>query len=168
VGTVFVVMGVSGCGKSLIGEKLAIHLKLNFVEGDDFHSVQNKQKMANGIALNDHDRYLWLKSLNQILTNSTKPMIVACSALKRSYRAILRDHNHKTIFIHLDGSREVLKSRLDGRKDHFFSPSLLDDQLSTLEILDSQENGFVVNIDQEQKKIIAEIETTLNDMKILK
>ena len=160
-------MGVSGCGKSFIGQKLAHKLSFTFVDGDDFHSAQNKQKMVNGIPLNDQDRLSWLNQLRDLFSNAQNPTILACYALKKSYREILCDHSDDTIFIHLRGSQEVLQVRLATRKDHFFNPSLLYDQLATLEPLQPDERGFSIKIDQNWEKIIAEIEMKLNDVKTL-
>ena len=156
-------MGVSGCGKSFIGQRLADKYNFTFADGDDYHSEQNKLKMAKGIPLDDQDRMSWLNQLRDLLSHAQNPTILACSALKKSYREILCDHSHDTIFIHLSGSRQVLKDRLTARRDHFFNPSLLDDQLATLEPLDEDELGFSINIEQKWEKIIAEIETKLND-----
>jgi len=156
-------MGVSGCGKSFIGQKLANQLNFAFADGDDFHSDHNKQKMANGTPLNDQDRLSWLNQLRDLLSNIQKPTILACSALKKSYREILCDHSHDTILIHLTGSQKVLQDRLATRKDHFFNPSLLHDQLTTLEPLHPDEKGFSIKIEQNWEKIIAEIITKLND-----
>ncbi len=161
-------MGVSGCGKSFIGQKLADQLNFGFVDGDDFHSDQNKQRMGNGIPLNDQDRLSWLNQLQSLLSNVQKPTILACSALKKNYREILGDHSHDTVFIHLIGSQEVLQDRLATREDHFFNPSLLNDQLTTLESLQPEEKGFSIKIEQNWEKIIAEIETKLNDIKSIK
>ena len=158
-------MGVSGCGKSFIGQKLAKQLNFVFTDGDDFHSDHNKQKMANGTPFNDHDRLSWLNKLRDLLSNAQNPTILACSALKKSYREILCDHSHDTILIHLTGSQKVLHDRLLTRKDHFFNPSLLYDQLATLEPLQPDERGFSIQIEQKWEKIIAEIEMKLNDVK---
>ena len=158
-------MGVSGCGKSFIGQKLATQLNFEITDGDDFHSDQNKQKMGNGIPLNDQDRLSWLNQLRDLLSNIQKPTILACSALKKSYREILRDHSHDTVFIHLTGSQKILQDRLATRNDHFFNPALLYDQLATLEPLQTDEKGFSIKIEQKWEKIIAEIETKLNDVK---
>ena len=160
-------MGVSGCGKSFIGQKLANQSNFAFVDGDDFHSVENKQKMANGIPLNDQDRLSWLNQQRDFLSKVQKPTILACSALKKNYRQILCDHSHDTVLIHLTGSQKVLQDRLATRKDHFFNPSLLYDQLATLEPLQPDEKGFSVKIEQKWEKIIAEIKLNLNDIETL-
>jgi len=141
-------MGVSGCGKSTIGKLVAAHFGLTFIEGDDFHPPENVTKMAAGEPLNDTDRQPWLKALGEVLAKAESPLetgsgnknpkpvgaVLACSALKQSYRDTLQNAlKGKLYIIWLDGSREVLLSRLQSRKDHFFPPHLLDSQLTTLE-----------------------------------
>ena len=157
-------MGVSGCGKSFIGQKLAKQLNFSFADGDDFHSNQNKDKMHRGLPLKDADRLTWLHELQAFLGGSDRSTILACSALKRSYRDILQAHSRQTIFIHLTGSHHLLQERLEGRRGHFFHPALLEDQLATLESLQTDEKGFSVKIEQSWQKIIAEIETRLKDI----
>ena len=158
-------MGVSGCGKTLIGKKLAKKLAYQFIEGDDYHSLENKKKMESGQALDDMDREGWLASLEECLSESEQSVVLSCSALKRKYRKILNRNPYNTIFIHLDVTKNTLEDRLNVRKGHFFNPALLQDQLNTLEGLDSSENGFSVNSDQNPEKIIADILSKLNDKK---
>ena len=158
-------MGVSGCGKTLIGKKLAQNFKCQFIEGDDFHSVKNKKKMESGFALNDKDRAGWLTSLKNCLSELDERVVLSCSALKRKYRTILSCNPHNTIFIHLDVTKHTLEDRLNVRKGHFFNPSLLQDQLNNLQELDASENGFSVNSEQNSEKIIADILSKLNDKK---
>ena len=163
--TVLILMGVSGCGKTLIGKKLAKELGCQFIEGDDYHSAENKRKMERGIGLNDMDRQGWLISLRDSLSESSGLAILSCSALKRSYRNILRENSNKTVFIHLGLAQKKLDDRLKSRRGHFFNPSLLQDQLNTLEGLDPSEIGFTINSDQNTEKIIADILSKLNDKK---
>ena len=163
--TVLILMGVSGCGKTLIGKKLAQNFKCQFIEGDDFHSVKNKKKMESGFALNDKDRAGWLTALKNCLSEMEERVVLSCSALKRKYRKILCEHPHNTIFIHLDVAYNKVEERLKNRKGHFFNPSLLQDQLNILEVLDAGETGFMVNSDQNSEKIIADILSKLNDKK---
>jgi carbohydrate kinase (thermoresistant glucokinase family) len=158
-------MGVSGCGKTLIGKKLAKEFAYQFIEGDDYHSLENKKKMESGQALDDTDRECWLASLEECLSESKESVVLSCSALKRKYRKILSGSPHHTIFIHLDVTKNTLKNRLNVRKGHFFNPLLLQDQLNILEGLDPSENGFSVNSDQNPEKIIADILSKLNDKK---
>ena len=166
--TAFILMGVSGSGKSFIGKSLAKELECDFIEGDDYHSIQNKAKMADGVPLSDEDRFAWLQHLRNILAISKKPTVLTCSALKKSYREKLSDHENQTLFIHLKGETEVIKNRLEGRAGHFFNPVLLHDQLKTLEGLTTDEIGFSVNIVEGSENIIAEIKSRLDDMKLLK
>ena len=163
--TVLILMGVSGCGKTLIGERLSQQVECQFIEGDDYHSLENKKKMGLGLALDDKDRESWLASLQNCISKSHERIVLSCSALKRKYRKILSENPHNTIFIHLDVTKHTLEDRLNVRKDHFFNPSLLQDQLNTFEELDTSENGFSVNSDQNPEKIIADILSKLNDKK---
>ena len=131
-----IVMGVSGSGKTTVGELLAKHLQLPFYDGDDFHSAANVAKMAAGHPLTDADRHDWLASLATHLGQweQDNGAVLACSALKESYRQTLqagvRDHLR---WIFLDGSPELLRSRLEGRQGHYMKASMLDSQLATLE-----------------------------------
>ncbi len=132
-----VIMGVSGCGKSTVGKAVADHTDTPFLDADDFHPQSNRDKMASGIALNDGDRKPWLETLrDEIKTHNDagKNLILACSALKESYRDILRQAGPQVAFVYLHGSRELLLERLNSRSDHFFPPELLDSQLDTLEV----------------------------------
>ena len=158
-------MGVSGCGKTLIGKKLAKELAYQFIEGDDYHALENKKKMESGQGLDDKDRQSWLASLQKCLSESEESVVLSCSALKRKYRKILNENPHHTTFIHLDVTKNTLENRLNVRKGHFFNPALLQDQLNTLERLGPSENGFSVNSDLNPEKIIADILSKLNDKK---
>ena len=149
-------MGVSGCGKTSVGLKLAEELGARFVDGDALHSEANRAKMNAGIPLTDEDRWPWLESVGETL-NSGDQMIVACSALKRVYRDRIRAAAPGTVFVHLHGTREILAERLGGRKGHFFPAALLDSQLEILEPLAADEAGFVVNIDAPLDSIVNEI-----------
>lgn len=133
-----VVMGVSGCGKSLIGSMLAFSLGCTFEDADDFHPPANKEKMSARIPLTDEDRWPWLQALRaRILeVRAQAPCYVqACSALKRVYRDILRgdDTRSELLFVFLRGSKELISARLAARKGHFMPASLLDSQFATLE-----------------------------------
>ena len=150
-----VVMGVSGCGKSTVGKMLASKLSAKFVDGDDLHPEENKAKMAAGIALNDDDRWGWLDSVAATLESADR-VIVACSALKVVYRERIEAASPGTVFVHLSGSRSVLESRLNNRKEHFMPASLLDSQLSTLQPLGPDELGVVIDIDKSIDSIVDE------------
>jgi len=137
-----VVMGVSGCGKSTLGTQLAQSLQRKFIEGDDYHSPQSIEKMKAGHPLNDQDRIPWLKQLAQVLRECNDPAILSCSALKYTYREILRSCTKPFFFIHFALDRDSAYERLTQRTDHFFEPSLLDDQFAQLEPLKPTERGI--------------------------
>lgn len=128
---IIVLMGVSGCGKSAVGQALSKELDIPFYDADDFHSEANKMKMKKGIPLTDGDRKPWLKTLADFMSAHGE-MILACSALKHSYRRILR-FSSEVQFVYLKGSYPLIRSRLEKRKGHFFNPDLLDSQFDTLE-----------------------------------
>lgn len=144
-----VVMGVSGTGKSTVGLALSRRFGLGFVEGDDHHPPANIAKMAAGVPLDDDDRWPWLQQLSMILTTShDAPVVLTCSALRRSYRDVLRADvaGAGVLFVHLAGSREVLLPRMSRRQRHFMPASLLESQLATLEPLEPDEQGVVVDV----------------------
>ncbi|MGO4385449.1 gluconokinase [Specibacter sp. RAF43] len=141
-----VVMGVSGCGKSTVGALVARELGLPFIDGDSLHPAANIAKMAAGTPLDDDDRRPWLSSVGAALASAPRGIVVACSALKRSYRDAIRRHAPGAVFLHLDGSRELLAARLQGRQGHFMPMALLDSQLATLEPLGPDEAGLVVDV----------------------
>jgi gluconokinase len=151
-----VVMGVASCGKTTIGQAIANQLNVPFVEGDRLHGEANVAKMSAGIALTDADRWPWLERVGLALKmqNGT---IASCSALKRSYRKAIAAAAEKPIFfIHLHGTDEVLRQRIEQRKGHFMPASLLASQLATLEIPTAEENAVTINIDQSPEAIIAQ------------
>lgn len=144
-----VVMGVSGSGKTTVGEALAARLGWRFVEGDSFHPPENVAKMSAGIPLDDNDREPWLRALAAEIAKDEaagSPSVVGCSALKRSYRDILRTGAPRVCFVHVHGDHTVLADRLSHRAGHFFPASLLDTQLATLEPLGPDEDGVVVDV----------------------
>ena len=126
-------MGVSGCGKSSLGGALAAALALPFTDADDLHPAANRAKMAAGQPLTDADRWPWLLAVGTVLAKSAG--VVACSALRRSYRDRLRDTAGPVQFLHLVAPREVIAERLAARRGHFMPIALLDSQLATLEPL---------------------------------
>ena len=131
-----IVMGVSGSGKTTIGELLAQHLGQPFYDGDDFHSAANVAKMAAGHPLTDADRHDWLATLARHLGEweAAGGAVLACSALKETYRQTLQAGEQLPLnWVFLDGSRELLEARLQGRHDHYMKASMLDSQLDTLE-----------------------------------
>lgn len=145
----FVVMGVSGAGKSRIGAALARALDCEFVEGDVHHPVRNVEKMSAGHALTDDDRKEWLDALAARLADSIREgtsLVMTCSALKRSYRDILRKAAIDARFIYLKGSEPLLAERITGRTGHFMPRSLLASQLATLEEPEPDEEAWVMDI----------------------
>ncbi|MDO7173842.1 NADP-dependent phosphogluconate dehydrogenase [Mariniflexile sp. AS56] len=158
---VIFLMGVSGCGKSAIGELLSQRLKIPFFDGDDFHPQSNIDKMSLGEPLNDQDRYGWLVTLNklakqQLLNNSC---IIACSALKNSYRELLStDIKNQVKWIHLAGSFNQILERVNKRENHFMSSNLLQSQFDTLEL---PEDAFEVNISMTPEDIVIKTEEFL-------
>lgn len=128
-----VVMGVAGCGKSLCGGELAARLGLPMVEGDDFHPEANVHKMRQGIALTDADRAGWLRQLAAELRACPQGAVLACSALKRSYRDIFRAAVPDVHFLHLTLTQRQALDRVASRTDHFYPPSLVADQFATLQ-----------------------------------
>ncbi|MEO9893054.1 gluconokinase [Aurantibacter sp.] len=132
---VYIVMGVSGCGKSTISQLLAKKLDLPYFDGDDFHPEENVLKMSKGHPLNDGDRQAWLQALNKLAINHrNKGAIIACSALKEQYRDILRTSiNDAMQFIYLEGTFDEINERMQARKGHFMPAGLLKSQFETLE-----------------------------------
>ena len=148
---VYVVMGVSGCGKSTIGQMLADTLELPFYDGDDFHPQSNTSKMASAQKLNDEDRQPWLEILAAEIKNWSKNQgaVLACSALKQKYRDTLTKHSD-CIFIHLQGSKELILGRVQAR-EHFMPPALLKPQFDELQL---PKDAITVNIDLSSGDII--------------
>ena len=143
-----VVMGVSGTGKTSVGEELAEELGCEFVEGDSLHPRRNIEKMEHGTPLTDEDRWPWLQAIAEMVAvrdHEGTSTVVTCSALKRKYRDVLRDAA-PTFFVHLDAPFELLEARMQQRTKHFMPTSLLRSQVDTLEPLDDDEAGAVVDV----------------------
>jgi gluconokinase len=155
-----IVMGVSGSGKSTIAEKLAVRLGWTFEDGDRFHPKSNVEKMSAGHPLTDEDRRPWLQAIaNEIdrVCKAREHTVIACSALKRAYRHILLHGRDDVRFVYLDGTQELIASRLAKRKDHFMPPGLLASQFKTLEPPGADENPVTVSIDAAVEKIVEDI-----------
>ncbi|MBB3297537.1 gluconokinase [Rhizobium sp. BK077] len=146
-----IVMGVSGCGKSSVGEKLAEALHQAFVEGDALHPAANVEKMSKGIPLTDEDRMPWLDLIGEDMQASldkSEGIIVSCSALKRVYRDRLRAAvGGNLFFVYLEGSKALLTKRMGERKGHFMPVSLLESQMATLEVPTGEPGVVTVDID---------------------
>ncbi|MEZ5387085.1 MAG: gluconokinase [Prosthecobacter sp.] len=154
-----IIMGVCGSGKSLVGGLLASKLDATFEDGDDFHPASNKAKMSAGTPLTDEDRWPWYATLRQRIEEMrhvTPIYILACSALKHAYREKLQSHDSpETLrFVLLEGSQELIASRLEQRKGHFMPPALLSSQFATLE---PTPDLIRVSIDRTPDEIAAEI-----------
>lgn len=148
-----VVMGVSGCGKSTVGCQLAKRLGIEYKDGDELHPKENIDKMRSGTPLTDADREPWLGLVGQWLSERDDG-VIACSALKRSYRDIIRKQAPDTFFVHLHGTYEVYLERVQGREGHFMPTSLLDSQFDTLEPLADDEPSVLIDIDQPVEDIV--------------
>jgi gluconokinase len=154
---VAILMGVAGSGKTTIGRLLATALGGSFYDGDDFHPPANVAKMAAGHPLDDADRAPWLAALRMLIDRCLREgetAVIACSALKASYRTLLRPDPAQVRLIYLRGTPELLAERLDHRRDHFLPPTLLASQLATLEI---PTDALTVDIGPAPAEIVAQI-----------
>ncbi|MCW2793235.1 MAG: gluconate kinase [Nocardioides sp.] len=149
-------MGVSGSGKSTVGAAVAQRLRVPFADADDLHPPANIAKMTAGHALDDHDRGPWLEAIGEWLAAHPGGAVMSCSALKRAYRDQLRHHAAGVAFLHLEGSREVIGRRQASRPGHFMPASLLTSQFETLEPLQPDEHGLVIDVDQSVDAIVEE------------
>jgi len=159
----WVVMGVSGCGKSTVGQALAARLHVAFVEGDQFHPPANVAKMSAGLPLDDEDRAGWLLALQEELRRAAGRgvgLVVSCSSLKRRYRDLLRAGDPALRFAHLDGPRELIAARMQARHDHYMPPSLLDSQFRDLQPLQADEAGVTLSITLAPDELVARILAT--------
>lgn len=157
---IIVVMGVSGSGKTTIGQLLAERLDLAFAEGDAFHPPANVAKMAAGNPLNDQDRGPWLKTMADLLGTwhaNGSGGVLACSALKRAYRQILAAGGGDVWFVYLQGSMPEIRARLDSRTGHYMPASLLESQFQTLEEPAADENVLAVSIEGTAAEIVTAI-----------
>jgi carbohydrate kinase (thermoresistant glucokinase family) len=156
---ILVVLGVSGSGKSTVGALIARELGVPFVDADSLHPPANVAKMAAGSPLTDDDRWPWLARVSDVLAEAAAAgdgMVVGCSALKRVYRDAIRVGVPGLRFVHLNGTREVLALRTQGRVGHFMPASLLDSQLATLEPLHDDEPGIEVDIAPPVADVVAD------------
>ena len=164
--TVLVVMGVSGCGKTTIARGLAEARGWTLLEGDAFHPASNVAKMQSGTPLTDADRWPWLQAIADAIDACRargESAVVACSALKRAYRAVLIGDRPDVVLVYLRGSRAVIGERLRARKGHFMPPGLLDSQFATLEEPGADENPLVADIGGTPAQIVADIDHQLRE-----
>ncbi|ELR98241.1 gluconokinase [Gloeocapsa sp. PCC 73106] len=155
-----IIAGVSGSGKSTIGKLLGQRLGWDFYDGDDFHPPENIEKISRGIALSDADRQLWLLALKNIINDvlfRQKNAVIACSALKISYRYFLQGNHQNICWIYLKGTYEQILERMKLRQDHFMKPEMLRSQFDILE--EPAINTFVINISHSPDEIIEQIMT---------
>lgn len=155
---IIVIMGVSGSGKTTIGSLLAKELNWKFYDADDFHSISNKEKMSKGIALTDEDRASWLSTLQNLIQTEKGAFVLACSALKDSYRSLLKI-NEQVQFIYLKGSFEQIEQRLSKRKNHYMPVKLLESQFDALE---EPKDVLTIDISNTPETIIQIIRKGLN------
>lgn len=157
----FIIMGVSGSGKSSVADLLAKELACEYFDADNFHPEANVNKMSQGMPLNDTDRQPWLERLHKLIhdtLNKDKSLTLACSALKQSYRNTLKGNLKNVIFVHLDGSFDLINARMQARAGHFMKAEMLKSQFEALE---APKNAITVSIAQPVEKIVARIIETL-------
>ncbi|WP_231427740.1 MULTISPECIES: gluconokinase [Pedobacter] len=161
MGSFIILMGVSGSGKTVIGKALAPKLNAEFIDGDNLHSQRNVDKMAAGIPLTDEDRFDWLNLIAKVGHDHAAhgtTCIIACSALKRKYRDLLRKDNPSMKFIYLKGSYDLIFNRISKRSHQYMPSSLLESQFNTLEEPQEDEQDiFEVSIDQEISAIVEDV-----------
>ena len=160
--SILVIMGVSGSGKTTIGQLLSAELICSFIDGDDFHPPVNIKKMSSGEALTDEDRWPWLEILTdkiQEYIQQKQSMVLACSALKKSYREILCVERELVQFIYLKGNYATIVRRMQSRENHFMAKSLLQSQFATLE---EPEDAIVVDISPSPSEILKSIRGLLH------
>uniref|UniRef100_A0A7C1NYL8 Gluconokinase n=1 Tax=Agrobacterium albertimagni TaxID=147266 RepID=A0A7C1NYL8_9HYPH len=158
-------MGVSGCGKSSVGARLADYFEAVFVEDDSLHPRANVRKMRLSTPLQDQDRWPWLDKVGQVLSEGSKDdrrVVVSCSALKRAYRDRLRELAGQPVnFVFLQGDRELLAARMAERRHEFMPLSLLDSQLATLELPHAEPDVVTIDINQPLEAIVGRAMTVL-------
>lgn len=163
---VVIVMGVTASGKTTVAKLLAERLQCPFLEGDDMHSPENRRKLKEGIPLTDEDRLPWLQSIGEWIherQEKDESGTVSCSALRRTYRDGLRANHRNACFVFLNGDRKILEERLQKRKGHFVSPSLLTSQLETLEPPRDDERAISIPLDISPEEQCDRVIAWLND-----
>ncbi|HEX5344327.1 MAG TPA: gluconokinase [Duganella sp.] len=159
----WVVMGVSGCGKSTVGQALAAANGVPFVEGDQYHPPANVAKMSAGQPLNDDDRADWLLALQAQISAARlrgEGLVISCSSLKRRYRDLLRQGDPALRFAHLSGPKELIAARMQARVGHYMPTSLLDSQFRDLEPLQPDEAGLTLDIETPPSDLVTQIKSS--------
>ena len=154
---VLVVMGVSGVGKTTVARALARRLQATFADGDDFHPPANVAKMSTGTPLTDADRGPWLDAIAAWIDArraAGQRGVIACSALKRGYRAVLVGDRPDVAIVYLRGPKALIANRMSGRRNHFMPPGLLDSQIATLEPPEADEHPITVDAALPPKRIV--------------
>ena len=167
---VVVMMGVSGSGKTTIAKGVAARLGWDVLEGDAYHPRSNIEKMSHGIPLDDGDRLPWLQAIAQAIDAELaagRSCVVACSALKRSYRDILLGPREDVVLVYLQGSHDLLTERMRGRTGHFMPPSLLDSQFATLEEPTPDEAPITVSVAPPPEQIVGRVIAALRERKAI-
>lgn len=152
-----VVMGVSGCGKSSVAECLAESFGYDFIEADDFHPQENIDHMASGNSLTDDMREPWIRLLQAHLKQAAKAernCVMSFSGLRRHHRAKIRDLPFNTLFIHLEGDKQLISDRINARADHFMPANLLDSQYEALQPAAKKESILGINVAQPLEHVI--------------
>lgn len=166
-GNSIIVMGVCASGKTTIGEKIAQRLGAKFIDGDDLHPKANILKMSRGEPLNDDDRKPWLERIRDAafsLESKNEQGIIVCSALKKSYRDQIRDGNKNVTFLFLDGSFDLIMSRMAARKGHFMKSNMVESQFNTLERPDNEAQVAVVDINTDIDDVVSNSIIALHDL----
>ena len=151
-------MGVSGCGKSTVAAELAKRLHGTYLDADDYHPASNIAKLRSGTPLTDEDRLPWLDAVGRAMREhgGKQPVVMACSALRRTYRQRILAEEPGVFFLLLSASRDVLEERLQRRRGHFMPPALLNSQLATLEPLGTSEHGATVDVSGASERVITQ------------
>jgi len=162
--SIYVIMGVSGVGKTTIAKAISQSQKSVFLEGDDFHPKENVEKMSSGQPLTDQDRMPWLKALSVAagLKKKEGNVVMTCSALKRDYREEIGKYIPGAMFVHLEGSFDYIAEQMSRRQGHFMPTSLLRSQFDTLEPLGGDELGTTISIENGIETVLSELETFMN------
>lgn len=155
-------MGVAGSGKTTVGGLLAARLGWRFLEGDAFHTQANVAKMSNGISLGDDDRWPWLERIRDAIeacSREGREAVLACSALRASYREFLAAGSDDVRFVYLKGDRQTIHERMNARRDHYMKAEMLDSQLSNLE---EPSDAIVADIESAPADIVSDVVRALN------